>query len=251
MTLSISGLILKETKHKESDRALTLLTDNGLIRAYAKAAENIKSKKFAATALFCYSDFLLYDSHDLYLVDEASVREVFFELRSDIEKLSLAQYFSELLITVTPESADTSDILKLALNTFYLLCHSEKPCALIKAVFELRLMSLIGFLPNLVGCEQCGKFESDEAMFFDLNSAQLLCADCNPAGGRSGRLPLDMAALNAMRHIVYSEPKNIFSFKASSKTLSQLSAVTEKYVEAHLDRSFKTLHFYHSVRTTL
>ena len=251
MTLSTCGLILKETKHKESDRALTLLTDNGLVRAYAKAAQNIKSKKFAATSLFCYSEFVLYDSHDLYLVDEASVREVFFELRSDIEKLSLAQYFSELLIAVTPETADTADILSLALNTFYLLCHSDKPNILIKSVFELRLMTLIGFMPNLVGCEHCGTFQSDRPMYFDINAAVLLCADCNEAGAKPGVMTVSPAVLNAMRHIVYSKSKIIFSFKAAPQVLTQLSALTEKYVEVHLDRSFKTLNFYNSVRTTL
>ena len=68
MSLKVKGLILKETITKESDKVLTILTKDGLMSLYAKAAKNIKSKKFTATNLLCYSEFVLQEGNDLYKV---------------------------------------------------------------------------------------------------------------------------------------------------------------------------------------
>ena len=72
------GIVLREVKTGESDRILTILTpDSGMISAAAKGAQRLKSKLFAATGLFCYSEFLLFPSKNLYIVDEATPIEVF------------------------------------------------------------------------------------------------------------------------------------------------------------------------------
>ena len=85
MNRTVRGIVIRETGYRESDRLIKILTSEGLITAYAKAASNIKSKKFSSTAQFCYSDFLLYQGSDMYIVTEASEKEVFFELRQDVE----------------------------------------------------------------------------------------------------------------------------------------------------------------------
>ena len=80
MNKSVSGIVIREKNYKESDRLIKILTADGLITAYAKAAKNIKSKKFSSTAPFCYSDFLLFCGSDMYIVKEAAEKEVFYEL---------------------------------------------------------------------------------------------------------------------------------------------------------------------------
>ena len=54
------GLVLKETRYKESDRILTILTPGlGVISASAQSSLRLKSKLFSACGLFCYSEFTL------------------------------------------------------------------------------------------------------------------------------------------------------------------------------------------------
>ena len=53
-----TGLVLKETRYKESDRILTILTPElGVISAAAQSSLRLKSKLFSACGLFCYSEF--------------------------------------------------------------------------------------------------------------------------------------------------------------------------------------------------
>ena len=238
--------MISQTGYRESDRLIKILTSEGIITAYAKAASNIKSKKFSSTAQFCYSDFLLFQGSDMYIVSEASEKEVFFELRHDVEKLAVALYFCELLNSVVPESSDTDEILRLFLNSLYFLCKSDKELDLIKSVFELRLMCLIGFMPNLSQCVECGVVE-DNSMHFDVYSAAVYCSAC--ADISSNRtIPLTPSVLGVMRHIAYSQFSKVFNFTASKETLRSVSNITEQYAETRAERHFKTLNYFKSVR---
>ena len=60
MSIAEKGLILKVINSKESDRSLVILTEHGLVSAYAKSARNIKNKKFAIhlkCTTFCLCKF--------------------------------------------------------------------------------------------------------------------------------------------------------------------------------------------------
>lgn len=246
MNKSLKGIVIKETGYRESDRLIKILTSEGLITAYAKAASNIKSKKFSSTAQFCYSDFLLFQGGDMYIVREASEKEVFFELRQDVEKLALALYFCELLDSVVPESSDTDEILRLFLNSLHFLCKSDKDIDLIKSVFELRLMCLIGFMPSVLECAGCGCIEMPGA-YFDIYSAAVYCNSCCASYNKWGAF-LTASALSVIKHIVYSEFSKVFNFTASKDTLKAVSDITEKYAEARSERHFNTLAYYKSIK---
>ena len=77
-TIVIPGLVLKETRYKESDRILTILTPElGVISASAQSSLRLKNKLFSACGLFCYSEFVLLPGRNMYTIREAEVRNVF------------------------------------------------------------------------------------------------------------------------------------------------------------------------------
>ena len=225
---------------------LALARDNGIVNAYASGAKNIKNAKNAATGLLTYSQFVFYQSRERFVVDEAHAKEVFVELRSDIERLALAQYFCELAGTIVQEGERSEEQLRLALNSLYLLCKGTKPNALLKAAFELRLMALSGFMPDLVCCEQCAAYEH-EKMGFIPEQGVLICGDC--AGiTKKNRIITGLGVTAAMRHCVYADFDKLFAFTVSENALDILENAAEQYVLKQLDRSFRTLDFYRSIR---
>lgn len=248
MKLSTDGLILKEMNISDNDKLITILTrKEGIIRAFVRGAKNLKSKNSAATQLLCYSRFTIYKGRDKYIIDESQLEELFFELRSDIEKLSIAQYFCELCISVVPEETDSEDFLRLILNALFFLCKDKLDKELIKSVVEMRLMSLAGYTPNLVCCKECAKYE-DKHMYFVPESGVLYCASCFKRNTYRG-LGMDMGVLTALRHSIYSEFKSIFCFSLPYKSRKILSMVTETYVRSKLERTFKSLDFYTQIKT--
>ena len=104
MQLETDGLVIAEQSIGESDRLVTVLTrDEGVVRAFAQQAKKSGSSKVSATQLFCYSRLTLYKGRDKYIIDDALPIEPFFDLRKDIERLALAQYFCELARALAPE----------------------------------------------------------------------------------------------------------------------------------------------------
>ena len=102
-TIVIPGLVLKETRYKESDRILTILTPElGVISASAQSSLRLKSKLFSACGLFCYSEFTLVPGRNMYTVREADVQNIFHGISSSIEGVSLAMYLTELAAALSP-----------------------------------------------------------------------------------------------------------------------------------------------------
>jgi len=245
MRRNTKGLILKEQNIGETDKLVAVLTaEEGIIRAFVKGAKSLKSKKMAATGLLCYSDLTIYQNKDSYIVDEAQTIETFFGLRSDIEKLSLAQYFCELAIALVPENTESGEYLRVILNSLYFLSRGKRPAPVLKAITELRLISLSGYMPNLIACERCGAFETP-TMYFDIENGLLYCDSC---AGESALLPLSLGVVSAMRHIAFADLKTLYNFSLSPAEAEDLSYVTEKYLLLKTEKDFKTLDFYNAVR---
>ena len=155
-----TGLVLKETRYKESDRILTILTPElGVISAAAQSSLRLKSKLFSACGLFCYSEFTLVPGRNMYTVREAEVKNVFHGISSSIEGMSLAMYMAEMAMTLSPTGQEAQRELRLLLNCFYMISESKTDLRVIKAVFELRTMSECGFMPQLVYCRDCGTYD--------------------------------------------------------------------------------------------
>ncbi len=246
MRYNTKGLILREQNIGEQDKLVTVLTgDMGIIKAFVRGAKSIKSKKHSSTGQFCYSRLSFYSGKDSYIIDEAQSIEMFFDLRSDIEKLALAQYFAELACELSPQDEQANEYLRIMLNSLYMLAHEKRPALQLKAITELRLLSLSGYTPNLVACERCGEFETP-TMYFDVEHGLLYCENC--ASGNA-LFPLPLRIVTAMRHIIFSDIEKLYNFRMSDSELSELSYITEVYTRVKSDRNFKTLEFYNSMRT--
>ena len=245
MRTNTDGLILKEQNIGEKDKLVTVLTrHNGLVRAFVRGAKSVNNRKNSSTGMFCFSKLCLYKTKESYILDEAEPIELFFELRNDLEKLSLAQYFSELIITLVQEDEPAEDYLRLTLNSLYFLAKGKMPIEQVKAITELRLMCIAGYMPNLVACDRCGEYETD-TMYFDVEDGLLYCENCM---SDSMLFPLDIGLIKALRHIAFSDFEKIYSFKMEEQALPDLSYITEKYLLSKLQRNFKTLEFYKSIQ---
>ncbi|MFI3325467.1 MAG: DNA repair protein RecO [Clostridia bacterium] len=243
MIIKTQGLIIKEQTVGESDRLVTVLTaDYGIIKAFATKAKTLKSSKNASTSLLAYSNLSIYKGKDKYIIDSAMPIEIFFDLRNNIESLSLAQYFCELAFLFVPEGKETKEYLRLVLNSMHFLCKNKKNPIMIKFITELRMLTLAGFMPNLVACQGCHCYEN-ELWYFLVRESSVVCAECLEERNY-GAMPLNQSMLNAMRHIVFSEFNNIYNFNLSVNYANDLAKIIEAYTLNVLGNCPMTLDFY-------
>lgn len=250
MQLRTDGIVIKEQSIGESDILVTLLTrDRGVISVWAKNAMRARSKLGTATDLLCYSQFELFHNKERYSVNSAEVREIFFGLRSDIEKIALGGYFAQLISMIIPQEEPAEEPLRLLLNALHCLEKDKRPPALIKAVFELRLLALSGFMPDLVGCAQCGNYDSGR-FYFSPVQGDMLCDQCYMNASKSSagyRIAVDRTVLAGMRHIIYSDFEKLFAFSIPEQSQRGLGLVCERFLLAQTGRSYPALEFYHSL----
>lgn len=238
----IRGIVLRTVDTKESDKILTLLTPCGKLPVVAKGARSRRSRVTACTQLLAYGEFTLGESRGWQYLVEGSTLELFQGVRRDIALLSLASYFAELTEAVALEETESGAILSLLLNALYALGELGKPPALVKAAFELKLLSLAGFEPLADGCARCGRPDPEEPVL-DVGEGVVCCRRC--AGG--GAMPLTEGALAALRRVLYGEVKRLYSFTLAEPDLQKLGRAAEAYVHAVLERGFRTLDFYRSL----
>lgn len=239
------GIVLRETDYKEKDKLLTLLTaEYGKITVKARGVRGPHSKSKAACQLLAYSEFTLYEQQGRFTATETVTREIFPELRSDIELLSLASYFAQVADVIAQENDPAQELLSLLLNALYALAKLKKPQMLVKAVFELRMACISGFLPDLRGCMVCGKLMPER---FNISQGCLQCASCNSEETAGIRMPVSSGTLQAMRYICSCDSKKLFSFQLGESSAVELSQIAESYLGMRLERGFYTLDFYKSL----
>ena len=249
MHTTTKALVLRSVDYKESDKILTLLTQNlGKVTASARGSRKKGSPIAAGCQLLCWSEMVLYDYQGRWTVKEAATERQFRGVRDDLDKLALACYFAEVTELLAVEDMPSPELLSLILNSLHALDKLNKPLALVKAAFELKAMCLAGYEPLLDGCAVCGT-EPPEEPRFHLKEGVLHCARCRDEVGEGISMPLDGQALEAMRHIAYGDPKRLFFFRAEGDSLRQLADLTEAYLHTQLERGFRTLDFYKQMQT--
>lgn len=230
----------------ENDKLLTLLSrDFGIIKAFSSGSKKISNKKFSASSLLSYANYSLVKVGDTYKIYEAQPIKSFFDVGSDIYILSLAQYFCELAQVVSPIESPANDYLRLFLNSLNYLVNGKINPELIKAITELRVACICGYMPAVVACNNCAVYE-DDIMYFNVRNGKLFCNKCKNSD--MDLLVIDRTVLSAMRHIVFSEFNNVYRFEIPDKSAQYLSELTGKYISIQTEHHYKTLEFLKQIR---
>ena len=248
MRRTVQGIVLREINYKEADKILTVLTrEEGKLTLKARGCRRKNSRLLASSQLLVYSELAITQRGEFITLVEGDPLTQFRRLGEDIDKLALASYFAEVTEKTVQEGEVCPDILSLLLNCLYALDTLDKPLEQVKAVFQLRLLTLTGLAPLLDSCVVCGNPQPEEPRLHLLQGV-LHCAACRTQVGDGVSMPLSPAALAAARYIVAGEAKKLFSFSLTPEACKQLDQVTEAFLMNQQDRGFRTLDYYKQLR---
>ncbi len=232
--LKTKGIVLLESNMGDNDKMITILTPNGKIGCSAKGAKRPKSNLMAGTQYLCFGEFSIYKSVASYTINTAEPIEIFYNVRLDIDKLTYAAKVTRLVNEVTDENQNTYRILQLTLNTIYMLSESDKDLDFIYSIFKMRLLSIIGFKPMIDGCTSC---DEKKVSHFSLKDNGFKCENC--AKPDKSAIKLSDTTIKAIRYIIKSDAKKIYSFDLSDENKTQLKMVAKLYLNKCLDKEFE------------
>lgn len=116
----------------------------GKISCAARGARRPSSGVLAATQFLSFGEYVLYKgSGGTYSINSAEPTQVFYNLRTDLDKLQYAAYISKIVEDITNENDSSYNILRLVLNTIYQISETNMDKDLIVSIFKMRLLSLI------------------------------------------------------------------------------------------------------------
>lgn len=238
-TIKIKAIIIRSADSGENNRILTLLSHElGKISVIAKGARSLKHKSQGATNVLCYCDFILKPIKDnLYSLTSAELIEGFRSISESIELLSYAAYFMGLCEMGVQSGINANEEVRLLLNTLYVLSKRPESGALIKAVYELKLAEIFGFMPEFSSCCPCGK----DATHFCIQDSEMRCRehkseDC---------IYLTARQIKILETICESSVKDALFLTCSNEDSSSLSSVIEPFLHYHLGNLPKSLEFLH------
>ena len=195
MRRTVQGIVLREINYKEADKILTVLTrEEGKLTLKARGCRRKNSRLLASSQLLVYSELAITQRGEFITLTEGDPLTQFRRLGEDIDKLALASYFAEVTEKTVQEGEVCPDILSLLLNCLYALDTLDKPLEQVKAVFQLRLLTLTGLAPLLDTCVVCGNPQPAEPRLHLLQGV-LHCAACRTQVGDGVSMPLSPAAL--------------------------------------------------------
>ena len=247
MHLTTNALVLREVNYKESDKILTLLTEEkGKLTVSARGCRKKDSPISSACQLLSWAEFTLYEFRGMWSVKEAASERLFDGVRGSLEKVALASYLVEVTEALAEEGQPDPGLLAMTLNCLHALDKLNHPLAQVKAAFEWRSMALAGYEPQIEQCIACGRDQPQEP-HIHLGEGMLHCSVCRDKLGEGVSMPLTTAGLAALRHVVWGPRKRLLSFRLDGEGLQRLSDASEAYLMTRLERGFRTLDFYKKI----
>ena len=234
-TIKTNGIIISENNLGDYDKMLTMLTPGlGQISCVAKGARRQRSALLAGTQFLCFGEYLMYKGANTYNINSCETIEIFYNLRTDLDKLNYAVEITKIIRDVTDENQNSYKILQLYLNTLYTLSETDKNPELVISIFKLKLLCFLGFMPQVQECVNCKQKENLRS--FSLKDNGFKCEAC--ARQDKSALTMSESTANAIKYIVMAPAKKLFSFNLKDESLNELKLITKLYFEEKIEKNY-------------
>ena len=171
----------------------------------------------------------------MYNMNSCETIEIFYNLRTDLDKLTVATNITKVILDVTTEGQNNYRTLQLFLNTLYSISETEKDISMITAIFKIRLVSILGFTPNVAECVNCKKRE--KLNYFSIKDNGLKCDTCGKLD--KGAIHMMPETIDAIKYCILCNPKKIFSISIPEYAIRELELVGKLYLNEKLEKEYK------------
>ncbi len=242
----VEAIVLRHSNWGEADRLLWLYTrELGKVRAVAKGVRKARSRKAGHLEPFTRASLLLAWGREIYIVTQADTADAHLALREDLMRVGYASYVVELLDRLTYEEGENPSLYRLLAETLARLDQEPEPEFAVR-YYELRLLDLAGFRPQLFQCAACEAEIQAEDQYFSAERGGVLCPRCGAS--TPGVRSISMPALKALRHLQRSSYAEAHRLSLSTTANRELENLAGHYLTYLLERSLNTPAFLRQVR---
>jgi DNA repair protein RecO (recombination protein O) len=251
-SFSTPAIMLRRIDFGDYDLIITFFTLNkGKISVIAKSAKK-STKRFAGILeLFSVLDVVcsIGRGEGLPILQEATLKHAFSNIRSKIIKTAYASYWAELINQWMEEGQKQVRLFHLFRHVLSELDLGHTSEEALSILFQIRFLTIAGLGPNLKQCSICqAEIEKmkEAKIKFDLSKGGIICDGCASRG-----LQKIFLSKGTIKHLLWIQMGNLtraVRIKFASQALTESLEFLEAFVPYHLGKEPRSLKFLRQIR---
>jgi DNA repair protein RecO (recombination protein O) len=208
--LETEALVLRTYNFGEADKIVVFLTrTEGLVRAVAKSCRKLKSKYGASLEPFTVAKITYYqkENQELVALSRTEIVKSHFDLSGNAETLTGLAYMGDLVIEFSPPYEPNERLYRMVKACLDAICESQSDLQTILRYFEIWLLKLEGYLPDIRRCGECHRaFDETEVAFVNIDLV-FRCRSCSRGAGNalSKKLQTQLRATQRLAPFVFAQ----------------------------------------------
>lgn len=241
MLQKVEGIVLRSIDYGETNKILTIYSrEIGKFGAVARGAKKPNSRLASVSQPFTYGTFLCFSGPGTGLgnIQQGEIIEIFRSVTQDLFLTAYASYIVELLDKSTDERVHNPFLFELLYQTLKYLDEGYEP-QIIKNIFEIKMLPVLGLRPNFDCCANCGNTEGP--FVFSIKEAGLLCENCLHQDPRHFRV--SQATIRLMRLFFYFDLNRLGTINVKETTKKELETCISAFYAEYSGLYLKTKKF--------
>lgn len=256
MLTDTEGIVLRQIKTSYNRRMILLFSKKfGKISAGTGIREKGRGRSALALRPFTHGRYELFSNRDSYNINSADVIHSFYRIGEDVDKYMQGAYVLEFTEKVLSEEMPAPRLFDLLIEFFQVLEHRQKGIGTLVLAYQVKLLQIMGLLPQLDSCVLCGT--AAPAAAFSISEGGIVCAECarnlsQNAGLNAGPDPspqeqksLDSTLIscgkfdivNILKFFLANPLKKLENIALNEETGTLVQRLVREYAAYHLDIS--------------
>jgi DNA repair protein RecO (recombination protein O) len=240
------AIVLSRMDFGEADRILTVFTPrHGKLRIIAKGVRRPMSKIGPHLEYFTRSQLMMAKGRDLDLVTGAETLDPFLPIRTNLDALGHASHMAELLNRLTEDRQENARAYDLLVNSLRLLADGVDPFAVTRH-YEMALLGLAGYRPELYQCVQCTSEIQAIPNAFSVRLGGMLCAACRGSDVASRQLSVN--AQKYLRTLDRSGLTGAIALRLDESLAAEIEGALAAYIRHVAERDLSSLRVWRALQ---
>ncbi|MDD6042834.1 MAG: DNA repair protein RecO [Eubacteriaceae bacterium] len=234
MYINSEAIVFRQIKAAGGRRMLLLFTKKyGKISAGSNISEKGRGKAALALRPFAYGDYELFKNRDFYNLNSGEVKKSFFRIGENLDKYMQASIAMELTEKVLPEGLPQPKIFNLLVEFLSALENREKSHETLLLAYEIKLLELMGTLPETEQCACCGS--KDELDFFSVIDGGMICNNCRKIGHERLIYQPEFDIVSILNYFLKMPMSKFEKLALNEDVAVKLQQILREYLSYHLD----------------
>jgi DNA repair protein RecO (recombination protein O) len=249
MKSKTEAIIISSMNLGEADKLVTFFSvDRGIQKGVAKNARKSFRRFGAGLEAFTTCRLHLYEREhqELVRIESIDIINQPADICRDLNRTAAGSVMLELVKELAPPGECNTAAFYLLAQVIELLNAGEDPVFLLR-IFEIRLLSVLGYQPKLDYCLSCGKQPKWDVIFHSMKGG-VLCRECM-ISSEEPLLIISQGAVGFYYQALRMDLDKISRLKPSAGIMRELSQVFSAHIIHILGKKLKSAEFLRSVCT--